>query len=57
MTDLVLTAMERSVDLFVVFLIGNITYLLNFRALGPIHGLEEAPVVNQPALDYLGEGG
>ena len=54
---LALTTMERSFNLLVVFHIGNIAYLLNFRALASSHGLDEAPVVLLLGPDHLGEGG
>ena len=33
-------------NLVIGFLMATMTYLLNFRSLGPLHGLEEAPVVH-----------
>ena len=37
------------------FLMANMPYLSNFRATGSTHGLDEAPVVHQPAPAHLGE--
>ena len=46
-TDLVLATLARSGDPIIGFFMGKYHYNLNFRFLGPPHGLEEDPVLPQ----------
>ena len=48
---------EKSNNLIIGFLMGDMPYLPNFNPLGLSHGLEEEPVVHQPSPGHLGEVG
>ena len=52
-----MATMEMLGNFGIGFLMANMTYLLNFRSLGPPYGPEEAPVVPQLGPSHLGEVG
>ena len=56
-SNLVLVTLERLGKLIICFLMANLPYLPNFRALGISHGPEEALVVHQIGPGYLVEVG
>ena len=50
-----MATLERLGNLVIGFLMATMTYLLNFRSLGPLHGLEEAPVAHLLGPGHLGD--